>query len=193
MIKINLLPYRAERISQRKKAFYRFLVLSGLSGALCVLLVVAILTHQIAVQKERNDFIAAENARLDQKITEIATLQQEIAALKTHQQAVENLQEDRNQSVYVMDELLKQVPEGMYLHVFKQDGQRVTLQGYAQSNEKVSELLHNLSHNAVWLEHPDLVEIRTTNLGQGKDVKDARKVFDFTVSVGTKRVGSANK
>ncbi len=184
MIKINLMPYRAEKIVQKKKAFYQFLVLSGLSGVLFVSLVVAILTHQIAVQKKRNDFIAAENAKLDQKITEIATLQQEIAALKTRQQAVENLQEDRNQAVYLMGDLLKQVPEGIYLHAFKQNGERVTLQGYAQSNEKVSVLLHNLSHNSAWLEHPDLIEIRAVNLGQGKD---ARKVFDFTMSVGMKK------
>ncbi len=190
MIKINLLPHRADRVVQRKKAFYRFLILSGFTGALLMWIVVAMLGNQIATQKKKNDLIAAENAKLDEKIKQVLMLQQDIATLKTRQQAVENLQEERNEAVYLMDELLKQVPEGIYLHAFKQDGQRVTLHGYAQSNERVSELLHNLSHNAVWLAHPDLVEIRTTTLGQGKDLQ---KVFDFTVNVGIKRVGNNEK
>jgi type IV pilus assembly protein PilN len=104
--------------------------------------------------------------------------------LKARQQAVEDLQADRNQPVYLMDELAQQVPEGVYLKSFKQDGQRVLLNGYAQSNERVSEFLRNLSNNSAWLERPDLIEIRSVNLGQGKD---AKKIFDFTINVGIKR------
>ena len=95
----------------------------------------------IANQAERNRFITAENTRLDGEIKEVATLRQEIDALKARQQAVEDLQSDRNQPVYLMDELVKQVPEGVYLNSLKQEGQRVALNGYAQSNERVSELL----------------------------------------------------
>lgn len=184
MIKINLLPHREERRKQRRAAFLRMLVLSGLMGGLFVLAFGGFIAAKIANQNQRNAFIKTENARLDAQIKEIATLRQEIEALKARQQAVEDLQSDRNQPVYLMDELVKQVPEGIYLRAFKQENQRVVINGYAQSNERVSELLRNLGNNSPWLERPDLIEIRSTLTGQGKD---AKKVSDFTINVGIKR------
>jgi type IV pilus assembly protein PilN len=144
---------------------------------------------RIANQNQRNEFIKAENAKLDVQIKEILTLKEEIEALQARQQAVEDLQADRNQPVYLMDELVRQVPEGTYLRSCKQAGQKVTLNGYAQSNERVSELLRNLGNVSPWLERPDLVEIRAATTGQGKDL---RKVFDFTVNVGIKRSREAD-
>ncbi len=184
MIKINLLPHREEKRRQRKNAFVVMLGAAALFGGLVVLVVGGYFASQISDQTQRNDFIKAENAKLDIQIKEVATLKAEIEALKARQQAVEDLQSDRNQPVYLMDELVKQVPEGMYLKSFRQEGQRVVLNGYAQSNERVSELLRNLSNNSPWLERPDLIEIRSTGIGQGRD---AKKVFDFTVNVGIKR------
>jgi type IV pilus assembly protein PilN len=184
MIRINLLPHREEKRKQRKKAFITMLLLSAALGGVIVLAIGGIIAAKISDQNQRNDFIKAENTKLDGQIKEIGTLKQEIDALKARQQAVEDLQGDRNQPVYLMDELVQQVPEGVYLRAFKQDGQRVVLNGYAQSNERVSELLRNLSNNSPWLERPDLIEIRSTGLGQGKD---AKKVFDFTINVGIKR------
>jgi type IV pilus assembly protein PilN len=190
MIRINLLPHREERRKQRKVAFFRMLLLSGLTGGTIALAIGGVIATQIANQNQRNDFIKAENAKLDAQIKEIATLKQEIEALKARQQAVEDLQSDRNQPVYLMDELVKQVPEGIYLRAFKQENQRVVLNGYAQSNERVSELLRNLGNNSPWLERPDLIEIRSAAVGQGKD---AKKVFDFTVNVGIKRPRDLDK
>ncbi len=184
MIRINLLPHREEKRKQRKAAFIRLLTLSAVSGAAVVVTAAGFFATKISNQTQRNDFIKAENAKLDGQIKEIATLKQEIDALKARQQAVEDLQSDRNQPVYLMDELVKQVPEGIYLRSFKQDNQRVVLNGYAQSNERVSELLRNLSNNSPWLERPDLIEIRSAGVGQGRD---AKRVFDFTVNVGIKR------
>lgn len=184
MIRINLLPHREEKRRQRKAAFVRLLALASLAGLAIAVAYATFVGAKISDQNQRNDFIRAENAKLDAQIKEIATLKQEIEALQARQQAVEDLQSDRNQPVYLMDELVKQVPEGIYLRSFKQDNQRVAVTGYAQSNERVSELLRNLSNNSPWLERPDLIEIRLANLGQGKD---ARKVFDFTVNVGIKR------
>lgn len=184
MIKINLLPHREAKRKQRKNAYFAMLALSALIGLVTVLLVGAFFANQIANQTERNRFITAENTRLDGEIKEVATLKQEIDALKARQQAVEDLQSDRNQPVYLMDELVKQVPEGVYLNSLKQEGQRVALNGYAQSNERVSELLRNLSNNSAWLERPDLVEIRAAVIGTGRDTKH---VFAFTVNVGIKR------
>lgn len=184
MIRINLLPHREEKRKQRKAAFLRMLVLSAVMGLAIVLAASGFFAAQIANQTQRNEFIKAENAKLDTQIKEIATLKQEIEALKARQQAVEDLQSDRNQPVYLMDELVKQAPEGIYLRSFKQDGQRVVLNGYAQSNERVSELLRNLGNNSLWLERPDLIEIRSSTAGQAKE---AKKVFEFTVNVGIKR------
>lgn len=184
MVKINLLPHREEKRKQRKAAFVALLGSAALAGGLIVLAGGGYIAAQISAQTERNDFIKAENAKLDVQIKEIANLRAEIEALKARQQAVEDLQSDRNQPVYLMDELVKQVPEGVYLKSFKQAGQRVALNGYAQSNERVSELLRNLGNNSTWLERPDLIEIRATGVGSGRD---AKRVFDFTVNVGIKR------
>ncbi|GAA4032394.1 PilN domain-containing protein [Actimicrobium antarcticum] len=184
MIRINLLPHREERRKQRKNAFIAMMVVTALIGALVVLLVGVVIANNISGQNQRNDFIKAENLKLDNEIKEIATLKAEIESLKARQQAVEDLQGDRNQPVYLMDELVRQVPEGVYLKSFKQEGQRVVLNGYAQSNERVSELLRNLSNNSPWLERPDLIEIKAVAIGQNKDTK---RVFDFIINVGIKR------
>ena len=189
MVRINLLPHREARRKERKTAFVAMLIAAVFVGGLLVLAVGGVIATRIAAQNERNAFIQAENAKLDVQIKEIATLKQEIEALKARQQAVEDLQSDRNQPVYLMDELVRQVPEGTYLRSFKQAGQRVTLNGYAQSNERVSELLRNLGNVSPWLERPDLVEIRAATTGAGKDL---RKVFDFTVNVGIKRSREAD-
>jgi type IV pilus assembly protein PilN len=190
MIRINLLPHREEKRKQRKKAFVTMLVLSAILGGAVVLAVGGVNATKISNQNQRNEFIKAENAKLDVQIKEVSTLKQEIEALKARQQAVEDLQGDRNQPVYLMDELVQQVPEGIYLREFKQDAQRVAIYGYAQSNERVSEFLRNLSNNSPWLERPDLIEIKATGLGQGKD---AKKVFDFTINVGIKRPRDKDK
>jgi type IV pilus assembly protein PilN len=184
MAKINLLPHREAKRKQRKQAFFAMLAAGGVLGVIVVLLVAGFNAARIANQNERNDFIKAENAKLDVQIKEIATLREEIEALKARQQAVEDLQANRNQPVYLMDELVQQTPEGIFLRSFKQEGQRVVINGYAQSNERVSELLRNVGNNSKWLEKPDLIEIRAAGIGQGRD---AKKVFDFTINVGIKR------
>lgn len=190
MIRINLLPHREAKRKERKNAFVAMMFLSLLIGGVIVMAVGGYFANKISNQDERNNFIKAENTRLDGQIKEIASLKQEIEALKARQQAVEDLQSDRNQPVYLMDELVKQVPEGIYLKSFKQEGQRVALNGYAQSNERVSELLRNLSNNSPWLERPDLIEIRSAGVGSGKS---AKRVFDFTVNVGIKRPRDAEQ
>ncbi|MEA5097088.1 MAG: PilN domain-containing protein, partial [Burkholderiaceae bacterium] len=184
MVRINLLPHREEKRKQREKSFYSLLALGAVAGVFVIIVVGGAIAAMISTQNQRNQTITAENKRLDEQIKEISTLNEEIKALKARQQAVEDLQADRNQPVYLMDELVQQTPEGIYLKGLKQDGQRVVLNGYAQSNERVSELLRNLSNNSPWLERPDLVEIKAVSLGQGKGAKN---VFEFTVNVGIKR------
>jgi type IV pilus assembly protein PilN len=183
MIRINLLPHREAKRRERKNLFYALLVMSAVSGLLVVMGVGSYHAHQLSQQENRNAFIKAENTRLDGQIKEIASLKQEIDALKARQQAVEDLQSDRNQPVYLMAEMVKQVPEGVYLRSLKQVGQKVALNGVAQSNERVSDLLRNLGNSSSWLERPELVEIRAVQLA----AKDARKAYEFTVNVGIRR------
>ncbi|RJX31748.1 MAG: fimbrial assembly protein [Oxalobacter sp.] len=184
MVKINLLPHREETRKQRGKAFYALLVLGALVGVGIVIVGAGLLEGLMHRQEQRNNVLRQENKRLDGEIKKVATLKQEIESLRARQQAVEDLQGDRNQPVYLMDELVMQTPEGIYLKSLKQDGQRVVLVGYAQSNERVSEYLRNLGNNSQWLERPDLKEIKAVTLGQGKQ---AKRIFDFTVDVGIKR------
>ena len=184
MIRINLLPHREEKRKLRKAQFFALLTLGGIVGVGVVLLVGAYNARAISIQNERNQVLKQAIVVLDKKIEEISSLKQEIEALKARQQAVEDLQGDRNQPVYLMDELVKQTPDGVYLKAFKQDGQKVTVNGYAQSQERVSEFLRNLAGASPWLEKPDLIEVHATNLGQGKT---AKKVVEFSLIVAIKR------
>ena len=184
MIRINLLPHREAKRKQKQAAFAVLLALGGLLGAALVLMVGGYNASRIATQNERNQVLKNANAELDVKIKKIANLKAEIEALKARQQAVEDLQGDRNQPVYLLDELVRQTPEGVYLKSFKQDGQRVLLNGVAQSQERVAELLRNLSGNSPWLERPDLTEVRAATLAQSKT---GRKVVEFTLNVSIKR------
>lgn len=182
-IRVNLLPHRAERRERQKKTFFFLTALSLMAGATLVFVVWSVLQGQISSQRERNDFITAENRKLDLQIREIATLRQEIEALRSRQRAVEDLQADRNQPVYLMDELTRQVPEGIYLKSVKQDDKKVNVAGWAASNERVSEFLRNLQSNSKFLERPELVEIRIS-AQQPPGVQ--RRLFDFALNFNLK-------
>lgn len=184
MIRINLLPHREAKRKQKQAAFIAMLVLGGLLGVAIVLAVGGWNASRIAIQEQRNTVLSTENAQLDKKIKDIATLKEEINALKSRQQAVEDLQGDRNQPVYLFDELVRQAPEGVYLKSFEQNGQKVVLNGYAQSQERVAELLRNLAGNSPWLERPELTEVKSATLTQNKVV---RKAVEFTLAVAIKR------
>lgn len=184
MIKINLLPHREEKRKQLKNDFFAMLALFAILGVLVVIVIFTIFSQQISAQNDKNNFIKAENAKLDEKIKEVASLTQEIDSLKKRQEAVEDLQGDRNQPVFMLDELVKHTPEGVYLKSLKQEGQKVALNGYAQSNERVSEFLRNVTNQSPWLQKPELVEIKLVTLGQGRD---AKSVFEFSMNVDIRR------
>ena len=183
-IRINLLPHREAKRKQKQTAFVALLAAGGIVGAAVVLLVGAWNASRIAVQNERNLVLKTAGAELDKKIGEIKTLKEEIEALKARQQAVEDLQGDRNQPVYVLDELVRQTPDGVYLKSFRQEGQKVTLNGYAQSQERVAELLRNVSGASPWLERPSLTEVKVAAMDKSKT---GRKVVEFQVDVAIKR------
>ena len=190
MILINLLPHREARRQERKRAFFSALGLAALIGVGIVILWYGVLQQLAASQQQRNTFLQGEIQKLDEQIKDIATLRAEIDALKARQQAVENLQSDRNMPVYLLDELAKQTPEGVYLTSVRQNGNVVTLSGMSLTNERVSELLRNTAYNSSWLERPELVEIKAVNVLIGRD---QRKLFDFNLRVTIKRPQSAGK
>jgi type IV pilus assembly protein PilN len=189
MIKINLLPHREEKRKQKKAAFVALLVAGALAGATVVLMVGGYNAGRISIQEQRNQALTEANADLDKKIAEIATLRQEIDALQARQQAVEDLQADRNQPVTLLDELVRQTPDGVFLKSFRQEGQRVQLTGVAQSQERVAELLRNFNGNSAWIERPELGEIKTATLAGSKN---NRKVVEFQMVVAIKRPRAAD-
>lgn len=189
MILINLLPHREERRRRRKQAFFAGLGVAAAAGLVIVGLWYSVLQEMTAAQRARNQFLTGEIAKLDSQIKDIATLKAEIEGLKARQKAVEDLQTDRNVPVYLLNELVKQTPEGVYLTAIKQDNQVVTINGIAQTNERVSEFLRNTLYNSQWLERPELVEIKATDVKQGS--REQRRLFDFSMRVTLKRPQSA--
>jgi type IV pilus assembly protein PilN len=146
---------------------------------------------QISGQQDRNALLKTEITKLEGQIKDIAGLQQEIAALRARQNAVEDLQGNRNLPVYLLDELVKQLPDGVYINSMRQDNQTVLLTGVAQSNERVSELLRNLGNNSPWLTRPELIEITAASVSLS--ARDQRRVSNFSMRVALKRASEQTK
>jgi type IV pilus assembly protein PilN len=185
VILINLLPHREARRQARKRAFFAGVVGSAVAGLLVVGLWYTGVQQLNAQQQERNQFLQAEITKLDAQIKDIATLRSEIEALKARPRAVEDLQTDRNTPVHLLDELVRQTPEGVYLSSIRQTGQVVAITGVAQTNERVSEFLRNTLYNSQWLERPELVEIRAAAVTPAN--RDQRRLFEFSMRVNIKR------
>lgn len=177
MILINLLPHREAARKRRKEAFQVTMFMAAVLGVLIAGAVYMWYQNKIENQQERNAFLQSEIKKLDEQIKEIASIEDEIAALRARQKAVEDLQADRNLPVYFLKELVAQLPDGIYVTGLKQTNQIVEMQGMAQSNERVSELLRNLSSNTPWFAKPQLLEIVAANAALSP--KDVRRVASF--------------
>ena len=181
--KINLLPHREER---RKRARVHFAVLGGMTAALGIVVVGAVwlvFQQRIGAQEDRNKFMKVEIAKLDKQIDEIKDVKDKISALLARKQVIETLQTDRVQTVYLLDELVRQMPEGVFLKSVKQKGAGIDLVGYAQSNARVSTLMRNIE-SSPWLASPNLVEIKATNLGK-------MRISEFSLKLQLKRPTAA--
>lgn len=189
MILINLLPHREAARKRRREMFYATLGGSALLGGLIAAAVFAWFQTRIGSQQDRNQLLQTEIVRLEAQIKDIATLQAEIAALRARQQAVEDLQADRNLPVHLLNELVRQMPDGVYLTGMRQENQVVTLQGVAQSNERVSELLRNLSYRSEWVTRPELVEVIAGQVTLAP--RDQRRVANFSLRVQLRRASEA--
>ena len=152
MILINLLPHREEKRRLRKQAFFAGLGASALLGALLVALWYGVQMQMISAQQARNAMLQGAIAKLDEEIKDVSALRAEIDSLKARQRAVEDLQTDRNMPVYLLNELVAQTPEGIYLSSIRQNGQDVLVTGAAQTNERVSEFLRNTNSRSEWFQ-----------------------------------------
>ena len=178
-VRVNLLPHRAER---RKRGRQHFAVLGGLTAALGLAIVGAgylYIAGLISTQDERNAFLKSEISKLDKEIAEIKKLKDEIGALLARKQIIETLQADRAQTVHLLDQLVRQMPEGVYLRTLTQRGLGVNLQGYAQSNARVSTLMRNIE-SSPWLADPKLVEIKASTVNK-------KRVSEFNMNLQLKR------
>ncbi|MGH8764803.1 MAG: PilN domain-containing protein [Burkholderiales bacterium] len=177
--KINLLPHREER---RKRARTHFAVMGGVAAAIGIAIVGAgwaVYSQRISAQDDRNRFMKSEIAKLDKEIDEIKDVKDKIAALLARKQVIETLQTDRVQTVYLLDELVRQMPEGVFLKSVRQKGQSIKLLGYAQSNARVSTLMRNIE-SSPWLANPNLVQITAGTLGK-------MRISEFELNLSMKR------
>jgi len=191
VILINLLPHREVARKLRRDLFNVSVALAALAGGLLAGIIFLWFQAHIASQQEKNQLLQAEIKQFDDQIKDIASLESEIAALRARQQAVEDLQADRNMPVHLLTELVQQLPDGVYVASMRQDNQNVTLQGVAQSNERVSELLRNLANNTPWFSKPELVEIVSGSVTLAP--RDQRRVANFTIRVRLTRASEAEK
>lgn len=180
MIRINLLPHREEKRKARRQQFFSLLGLVSILAALVVFLVYSVIAGYIASQEAKNDFLRKEIAVLDKEIEQIKRLKEQTQALLARKQVIESLQRDRAEAVRLLSELVKQMPEGVYVRSIKQDGRKISLSGYAQSNARVSTLMRNIEASP-WLENPNLIEIKAVTV-------EKRRLNEFNMDLFLKQV-----
>jgi len=191
VILINLLPHREAARKRRRDVFNISLGTSALVGGLIAGGIFLWYQAQISSQQGKNQMLTSEIKKLEVQIKGIAALEAEIAGLRARQQAVEDLQADRNIPVHLLTELVKQLPDGVYISSMKQENQLVTLGGVAQSNERVSELLRNLANNTPWFAKPELIEIVAGSVALS--LREQKRVANFTIRVRLMRASEAEK
>ncbi len=155
MAKVNLLPWRAERRKARQREFYSLLGVAAIGAVVLGLLVSFYYTEQVDGQKRKNDYLVGKIAELDKKIEEIQALDAEKERLLRRKEVIEQLQANRSQMVHLFDELVRTIPDGVRLSGIKQDGDKLTLDGYSQSNARVSAYMRNIEASG-WMTNPDL-------------------------------------
>jgi type IV pilus assembly protein PilN len=184
-VRINLLPHRAQKRAARQRQFVSLAISLAVLAVGTVALVHGILAARIENQNSRNNLLKTEIAKLDEQIKEIDRLREQIQAVLARKQVVETLQANRSETVHLLDQLVRQLPDGVYLRSIKQVGDKVTLVGYAQSNARVSTLMRNIE-SSPWLGNPQLVEVQLVpapNAAAG----GGAKLSQFTLNLSVKR------
>lgn len=175
MIRINLLPHREEKRKALRQQFYALSALVAVLAAFIWFVGYSLIDAMIERQAEKNRFLKSEIVVLDKQIEEIKKLKEQTESLLQRKQVIEALQANRSETVHLFNELARRLPSGVYLKSIKQEGQKVTLTGYAQSNARVSTLMHNLDESPI-LERPVLIEIKATQVAK-------RRMSEFSMSI----------
>jgi len=188
-VRINLLPHREQKRQARQRQFVSLTVLLAIAGLAVVGLVHAVMAARIDDQNSRNLLLKSEIAKLDEQIKEIDKLRDQIQQVLARKQVVENLQANRSEAVHLLDQLVRQLPDGIYLKLVRQIGTKVTVVGYAQSNARVSTLMRNVEASP-WISQPELVEVKLIPLPgtPAQRVAEAQKISEFTLNFQVKRV-----
>ena len=182
MIRINLLPHREQKRQARQRQFVSLAIGLAILGVAVVLLGHVAFGWQIEGQESRNGLLKTEIAKLDSQIKEIDKLREQTQALLARKQIVETLQSNRTEAVHLLDQMVRQLPDGIYLKSLRQAGDKVTLVGYAQSSARVSTLMRNIEASP-WLQSPELVEIKSVVAPSSKDLR----INEFTLNVRLKQ------
>ena len=182
MIRVNLLPHREEKRKRRQQQFGVLAGIAAVAGLLVAAAVWVFLDQQEAQQKANVAYMKSEIDKLDKQIEEIRKIREETASLLAKKQVVEGLQSNRSEPVQLLDQLLRQLPEGVYLKAIKQTGAKVNIAGYAQSNARVSTLMRNLGASP-YLENPELIEIKAVDAPD----KSGNRVNEFSMNISIKR------
>ena len=182
MIRLNLLPHREQKRQARKRQFVSLAISLSILAVAVIALVHVVMNTQIENQESRNKLLKTEIAKLDEQIKEIDKLREQTQALLARKQVVETLQTNRTDAVHLLDQVVRQLPDGIYLRLVKQTDTRVTLTGYAQSNARVSTLMRNIE-SSPWLQRPELVEIRSVPQPNAP----TQRLNEFTLNVRVKR------
>src|SRR5450830_29498 len=175
MVRINLLPHRQIKRAERQREFNLMVVATLMVAAVIVFMGYSFIDAEVQAQQSRNQRLEEATAKLDKQIVSIADLKNQISAVLERKKVVEDLQTNRGQAVILLDEIARQLPEGLFLKSIKQQGSMVTLEGLADTNARVATLVRNLSQSQ-WLESPNLIEIKTVTDG-------SIKKNNFTLSV----------
>lgn len=179
MVRINLLPHRQIKRAERQRQFNLMLAATAVAAAVLVFMGQTYISTQIDSQNSRNTRLNSANEKLDKEIAQIKDLKDQINSVLERKQVVENLQTDRSQGVVVLDEIARQLPEGMFLTSIKQQGKTITLQGVADTNARVATLVRNLSSSS-WMERPRLIEIKAV---ANQTAKTKQNNFTMTVNL----------
>ncbi len=185
-VRINLLPHRAQKRMARKRQFVSLAVLLSIAGLAVVGLVHLVLSSQIDRQNQRNLLLKGEIVKLDDQIKEIDKLRDQIQQVLARKQVVENLQANRNEAVHLLDQMVRQLPDGIYLRTIRENGTKVQIVGYAQSNARVSTLMRNIE-SSPWISKPELVEVKLVALPGANPRVTEQKVSEFTLNFEVKR------
>ncbi|HUO44117.1 MAG TPA: PilN domain-containing protein [Burkholderiales bacterium] len=175
MMRINLLPHREIKRKRQQKEFFAMLGVVVALGVVIWFAVHLYLGGRLEDQQGRNKYLEDQIALLDKQIDEIKKLKDQVAALLQRKKVVEALQANRNQTVLLLDQLVRQLPDGIYLKSVQQKSNVVNITGYTQSSARVSTFMRNLE-SSPYLENPNLIEIRGTT-DQG------RRINEFSLSV----------